>query len=125
MSQQPYTNRKRGEFAVELNEKWYVLRANFANIAIFEESTGMGVYELAQKVSENKIKMTDIVHVIHCFIDDKKNSPSKDDIFYALLEAGPQGTVEIMAKFLGVMFNIDEATVQEVADSVDNKKKTT
>jgi hypothetical protein len=124
MSDKPLTNRKKGEFAVKLNDEWYVLRANFANIALFEEQSKMGVYELAQKVSENKIKMTDVVNVIYCFLD-KKGSISQDEIFLALVEAGPQGTIEVMAQFLGIMFNIDEKTMKEAAATAldDNKKK--
>lgn len=126
MTEKPLTNRKKGEFAIKLNDDWYVLRANFANIALFEENAGMGVYELAQRVSENKIKLTDVVNVVYCFLDDKKNI-TRDDIFYSLLDSGPVGTIEVMSQFLGVMFNIDESSIEAaakaVAETIEDKKK--
>lgn len=122
-NQKPLTNRKRGEFAVELAGKWHLLRANFANIALFEENVGLGIYELAANISDNKVKISDIVQVIYCFLDDK-TVLTQDEIFYTLIESGTEAQMKILTEFLAVMFNVDpNAASNNESQSNDKKKK--
>lgn len=125
--EKPLVNRKRGEFAAQLDGKWIVLRANFANISQFEETTGMGIYQLANKVSMGDIRMTDVVNVYYIFMDgDLRKTYNRDDIALSLMNSDPEVAVTTVANFLSVMFNIDDKTMGaaiEDAKNQEDKKK--
>lgn len=116
--EKPIVNRKQGEYAINLNDQWFILKANFGNIALFEENV-TGIYVFADNISNGNIKMTDIVNLLFCFNKDREtNGLTQDDYAQMVISAPPNESIEAVAGFMSVLFGVDDMEkTEEVSDT--------
>ena len=112
--------KKRGQVEIELGDRKTVLEATFENIALFEQTSGIGIYVAAHRFGTGDIRMTDLANIIWSFSADRdKDGWKKADIGKVIIAGGPDIAIQIATNFLVLMFGVDEEDKSE-----DTQKKT-
>ena len=58
-------------------DKEYSVTPNFRTISAIESMTGRGTMEILHDLGENKVRMTDMIHVVYCMMSDPKMTVEK------------------------------------------------
>lgn len=108
MAIKPSTNRKRGEYALNLSGEWIVLVADFDNIARYEESANKGIYTLADQLRRSDLRQSDIVRMIWAFYPERNEEGfTLNEINSKLTMTELPKVLPQIAEFLGVIFATD------------------
>jgi len=111
------SNPKRGELKITLGNKSYTGRITLDVVQRIEMGLDLGVVEIAQQLSQGKLKMNEISFILHPIIKAGGNDVTEKEIAQLSWENGLTNSLTIIAEIMTVILNPngEQGNVEEVA----------